>query len=126
MSEVYLSALSKSNADWLSARQTLIASNVANSSTPGFKAQDVKPFEEANKNQFTRLLVTNATHLQGGLGNVDGVASGNDGAWETVHSGGNVNLAREAIKSGDVAAGFELNTSVLRSFNRMVASVWGA
>lgn len=124
MAEVYLSALSKSHADWLSVRQTLISSNIANANTPGFKAQDVKAFDQKNT-KFTDLLVTNANHLQGGVGGVDGVASGPDGAWETVHSGGNVNLAREAIKSGDVATAFELNTSVVRSFHRMVSSVYG-
>lgn len=125
MAELYLSALSKSHADWLSVRQNLISSNIANASTPGFKAQDVKAFDQKN-NKFTDLVVTNASHLKGGLGSVAGVASGADGAWETVHSGANVSLAREAIKSGNVAASFELNTSIVRSFNRMVSSVYGA
>lgn len=125
MAEVYLSALTKSHADWLSVRQSLISSNIANANTPGFKAQDVKAFDQTN-NKFTNLLVTNANHLKGGLGGVDGVASGPEGTWETVHSGANVNLAQEAIKSGDVATSFELNTSVVRSFHRMVSSVYGA
>ena len=30
---------------WLTVRQSAIAQNVANVNTPGFKAQDVKPFE---------------------------------------------------------------------------------
>lgn len=124
MAELYLSALSKSHADWLSVRQTLVSSNIANANTPGFKAQDVKAFDLKN-NKFTDLLVTNASHFKGGLGGVDGVASGPDSAWETVHSGGNVSLAREAIKLGDVATAFELNTSVVRSFNRMVSLVYG-
>ena len=125
MAEIYLSSISKSHANWLSVRQGLIASNIANANTPGFKTQDVKSFED-KQNLFSSMVKTNDAHLSAGIRNVAGVGIGPEKSWETYYSGGNVSLANEAVKSGDVAAAFELNTSVMRSFHRMVLTVFGS
>jgi flagellar basal-body rod protein FlgB len=44
MEPVYLFNLIDQQKSWLSARQALVAQNVANVNTPGYKAQDVLPF----------------------------------------------------------------------------------
>jgi len=41
---VFLASLASSQASWLAARQTTIASNVANANTPGYQVRDVTPF----------------------------------------------------------------------------------
>ena len=124
MSEIYLHNLGTNHASWLSARQSLIAGNVANANTPGFKAQDVKAFDD-NAADFSILARTNAAHMTSGLGNVAGQSSHNQTAWETYHSGGNVSVPQEMMKAGEVSTAYELNTSVMKSFHRMVITVFG-
>jgi flagellar basal-body rod protein FlgB len=124
MSEIYLSTLAKDNSNWLSVRQSLIAGNVANANTPGFRSQDVKPMNESG-NLFSNLARTNDGHLYSGIGNVSGVGTTSDDTWEVFHSGGNVSLPQEMMKAGEVAGAFQLNTAVMKSFHRMVVSVFG-
>lgn len=125
MSEIYLSKLAGSNANWLSARQTLIAGNVANSSTPGYKSVDVKPFSDAMKSTGLSASRTHAMHLVSGSGSAGGVGTTLEDSWETYHSGANVSLPQEMIKSGEVSTAYQLNTSVMKSFHRMVVSAFG-
>ncbi|MGO9391343.1 flagellar basal body protein, partial [Rhodoblastus sp.] len=44
MQPLTLFSLASQNANWLATRQVTIASNVANANTPGYRAQDVAPF----------------------------------------------------------------------------------
>lgn len=126
MSEIYLSKLAGSNANWLSARQTLIAGNVANSSTPGYKSVDVKPFSDALKTTGLTVSKTHSMHLTSSSGSAGGVGSELEDSWETYHSGANVSLPQEMIKSGEVSTAYQLNTSVMKSFHRMVVSAFGS
>lgn len=125
MSEIYLSKLAGSNANWLSVRQTLIAGNVANSSTPGYKSVDVKPFSDAMKSTGLSASRTHTMHLVSSSGSAGGVGTQLEDSWETYHSGANVSLPQEMIKSGEVSTAYQLNTSVMKSFHRMVVSAFG-
>ena len=46
MEPIHLFDLAGRQARWLSTDQSVIASNVANASTPGYRAQSVQPFSE--------------------------------------------------------------------------------
>lgn len=124
MSEIYLNTLSNNHAKWLSVRQALIAGNIANANVPGFKAQDVRPASDTNQ-LFSNLVQTDELHLASRLGNVDGIGTTSGSSWETFHSGGNVSISQEMMKSSEVATGFQMNTSVMRSFHSMVLTVFG-
>ena len=123
--DFYLSSLAKTNADWSSVRQSIVASNVANANTPGFKAKDVEAFD-SQKSMFSNLAQTDQRHLASGIGNVAGIGTTNDNTWDTYHSGGNVSLPQEMLKAGEIAGAYELNTTVMKSFHRMLVSVFGA
>lgn len=125
MSGMYLSGLAEAHANWLSVRQSVIAGNVANANTPGFKAREVSPFEDG-KSQFATLMATSSSHVAGGINNAAGYKLSTDSPWDVFHSGGTVNLAREMMKSGDVATAYELNTTVMKSFHRMVVTAFGS
>lgn len=125
MSEIFLSSLAKTNANWLSVRQSLIAGNVANANTPGFAAKDVKPLEHSGTS-FASLVRTHGKHQTASLDNVAGVGTTKAEGWEVFHSGNNVSLPNEMLKSAEVRSAYELNVSVMRSFHRMVNSVFGA
>ncbi|GIL00252.1 MAG: flagellar biosynthesis protein FlgB [Alphaproteobacteria bacterium] len=126
MAETYLHQLSMQNAAWLAARQAVISSNVANANTPGFKAVDIRPFSEVVGQGALAAAVSNANHMTGGGTLSSQYRLVGEKAWETFHSGGNVNLEQEMIKASQVSADYRLNTSIMRSFHRMFLSVTGA
>ena len=125
MSELYLNALGNTHAKWLSVRQALIASNVANANVPGFRAQDVRPMSDTQQ-MFSNLVRTDERHLVSRLGNVEGVGTTAENTWETYHSGGNVSVSQEMMKASEVASAYQLNTSVMRSFHTMVIATFGS
>lgn len=124
MSEIYLDKISADRANWLSVRQSLISGNIANANTYGYKALDVKDMNAAS-NGFSSMMRTHNGHLGAGVGSVEGVGIEEQTPWEINHSGGTVSLPQEMIKSGEVASAYQLNTSVMKSFHRMVISVFG-
>ncbi len=48
---------------WLAVRQNAIAGNIANANTPGFRAQDVQPFEMAVEQARLAMAATQPGHL---------------------------------------------------------------
>lgn len=125
MAEVYLSGLAQAHANWLSVRQNVIAGNIANANTPGFKAREVSPFQDGQSN-FANMVATSSNHVSSGVANAAGYKLTGEKPWDVYHAGGTVNLAREMMKSGDVATAFELNTAVMKSFHRMVITAFGS
>ncbi len=124
MSDIFINQLSSSHANWLSVRQSLIAGNIANANTPGFKAQDVKALDLVT-NQFSNLIQTNERHMSRSSNNAAGITVQNSKSVEIFHSGGNVSLPMEMMKASEVATSFQLNTSVMKSFHRMVIAAFG-
>lgn len=58
-----LLSLARGLADHSSARQSVIARNVANADTPGYRAQDIASFEEAAGQRPLILRATRAGHM---------------------------------------------------------------
>ncbi len=48
---------------WLSVRQSVVAQNIANVNTPGFKALDVQPFEAVLNSTGIEMRKTQESHL---------------------------------------------------------------
>ncbi len=124
MSDMMLDQVASTQAKWLSVRQSLIASNVANASVPGYVAKDVRPMEDSAK-LFASMVATNPNHLTSGIGGVEGVGVASERGWETLHSGTSVSLPQEMLKAGEVSTAYQLNTSVMRSFHNMVITTFG-
>lgn len=123
MSQLYLFALASQKANWLHERQGLVAGNVANVNTPGYKASDMKPFSVLLDKAGEGLFTTNPAHLS--LAN-SAVALGSPeptDASETTLSGNSVSLEGEMVKLGDINRSLSLNTNIQRVFHQMVMSV---
>jgi len=97
--------MAQSMAVHASARQEAVAQNIANADTPGYRAQDVTPFNEAYETieNFT-MRSTRGVHLDASAGssrfstaliNVDTAQSPN---------GNTVSLEREMVKSSEIQA----------------------
>ena len=124
MADMMLDQVASSQAKWLSVRQSLIASNVANASVLGYVAKDVRPMEDSGK-LFASMVSTNPNHLTSALGGVQGVGVASDRGWETFHSGTSVSLPHEMLKAGEVSTAYQLNTTVMRSFHSMILTTFG-
>ena len=100
----------------------MIAANVANANTPGFKARDVEPFNKVLDATPVRLAQTSPTHMQLSPTETDARATAKKDSWEVVHSGNSVSLEQEMVKGGEVNRDYSMNSAIVRSFHRMLLS----
>lgn len=119
MSSMALFNLAMRQNEWLSQRQSVVAGNIANANTPGYKARDIEKFD-AVMDGMSSLSTTNAGHfaspgLQQGLA---GSIAGKSG--EVMQSGNNISLEQEFLKTGEVMKQFTFNNQVVKAFNRML------
>lgn len=120
MESVHLFSLTARHNQYLAARQTTIAGNIANASTPGFKSLDLEPFDAAIEQSRLSMAATNASHLAPGNA-VSPDAQVTEGApWEVLPSGNSVSIEQELLKSNETKGAFALNTNVMRSFHKML------
>ena len=126
MSDLALFDLAARHARWLGARQAVLASNVANAHTPGYRAEDLRPFADT----LERTRLTLAATAPGHIG-MDEIATARSAtreseSWETVRSGNNVAIEQQLLKAGENARTHALNAGLVKAFHRMfLASVKG-
>ena len=107
---------------WLAAKQSTVAENIANVTTPAFKAREVEPFETyvASEVSGAPMQTSHARHLKAGSGSpVVNVEAGDDGGLVT-HSGNTVVVEDQLMKAGDIKRDYSLNVSVSQAFRRML------
>ena len=101
-----LFAVLKNKMNWHQARQTLLAENVANADTPGFKGRDLAPFKVEQASRKGQVMPpigmarTSAQHIQGQL---MADARSNFGgetrpSWEITPEGNGVVLEEQMMK----------------------------
>lgn len=122
MTNLQIFSIASRQAQWLADRQATVASNIANASTPGYKAVDVVPFQAVIESQSgSGLAKSHPRHMD-----VHGLTGPNptqrrlDPAGETSHSGNTVSLEHELMKGGEVARAYALNTNVVKAFHKML------
>lgn len=120
MGPIYLFELASRHAQWLSTRQATIAGNIANADTPGFKAKDVEPFTEVLEKTQLAMAATAPRHLAIDGRTVDAAGIAESDAWAVKESGNSVTLEAELLKAGEVDRAFSLNTSIQKSFYRLL------
>ena len=123
MEPIHLFDLAARQARWLSTDQAVIASNVSNASTPGYRAQAVAPFSEVLDKTGLQLASTDAAHLALDPMQAQAAAIKEENPWEVSDSGNSVSLEQELIKAGDVNRSYSLNTGIVKSFHAMLMSV---
>lgn len=120
MEPVQLFDLASQQARWLSVRQAVIAGNVANANTAGFRPMDVEDFATVLSKSTPSMTATNARHL-GGENFASAVGLSEQDADVPVRPSGNsVRLEDELVKAGEIRRGFELNTAIVKAFHRMI------
>jgi flagellar basal-body rod protein FlgB len=120
LTDVYLHALAAQRVNYLSSRQTLVAGNVANANTPGFKAQDLKPFSATLHETAMTMAVTNAAHMTPTAQELDPPrARENDNGFGSV-SGNSVDLESEMVKLNEVNRDYTEAMGLKKAFHQMM------
>jgi flagellar basal-body rod protein FlgB len=119
MNDVYLFELSSQRTAYLSARQTLIAGNVANANTPTYKALDLKPFSAVLQQASIEMATTNPAHLTPTAQELDPPTAREDGEEYATVSGNSVDVEGEMVKLGEVNRDFGMATGVRKIFRQM-------
>jgi flagellar basal-body rod protein FlgB len=120
LSEVYLFQLASQRTGYLSGRQTLIAQNVANANTPGFKALDLKPFSATLAETEMSMAVTNAAHLSPTAQELAPAKAAESDAATASVSGNSVNIENEMVHLGEVNRDFAEATNIKKIFHQMM------
>jgi len=123
LSQIYLLQLASQQSKWLTARQTLIADNIANANTPGFHARDIQPFSEVlDQTQFS-MATTNPAHIAPSEEELtQGARIAESDGWDTSVSGNSVSLEQELMKEGNINRSYTMNSNIKRVFHQMILS----
>ena len=122
MSQLYVLQLASQSAQWLSARQSLIASNVANANTPGYRAVDLQPFSAVLDSTQVSMVTTNPAHLTPTQDELTSARVMESDPTDETLSGNSVRLEQEMIKLGDVSRDYSMGTNIKRAIHQMMMS----
>ncbi len=120
MQPIQLFELATKQAQWLTARQGVVTGNVANANTPGFRAKDVTPFSAVLDNTNMPMTRTNPGHFIDSSSSELGIQTQVDQAAKPLISGNSVELADQLMKEGEIKRDYDLNTGIVKAFNRMI------
>jgi len=120
VSEIYLFQIASQKAQWLGARQTAVASNVANVNTPGYRAVDVQPFAAALNASPIAMAATNPGHMTPAASPLDSIREVETDSAEQSLSGNSVNLEQQMINLGDLSRDFSMTANIRRAFHQLM------
>ena len=120
MEPLFLFGLASRHAQWATVRQAAISGNVANANTPGFKAVDVEPFAAVLDKTRLSMTQTSANHMAPPTATASAAKARAGEGWDMTVSGNSVSLEEQMLKADEVNRAFSLNTSIVRSFHRML------
>ena len=115
---------------WHQARQTLLAENVANADTPGYRGRDLKAygFAEHMKNLSTTQIATVATqpgHISVSGTDADGFGARKMNSFEITPEGNGVTLEDEMMKVASNQMDYQTITAVYTRSLRILKSALG-
>lgn len=123
--------IASKQAEWLSVRESVVSTNIANVNTPGYRAKDITPFKTMLDKGGTEMsggqlgmVATSPVHF-GGMGDpfAADISDDADGSIKITSSGNNVAVTQEMMKSNEVRQDYDLNTGLVKSLNRMMLEV---
>lgn len=107
--------------DYLTTRHTLLAQNVSNSDSPGYEAQDLRPFAEAMKSvRPVGVQASHARHMMGTVTTSDFREQDNVSGWEVSPSGNDVTLEAQMIEAADNERDYRLTTNLMQKHVTML------
>ena len=102
ISDLPILSMLRTRMNWHQERQRLLAENVANADTPGFRARDLAPLDFGRQVQQAsgqlQLALTAPTHLSAGAGAGGGFALERPAKYDVKPAGNAVSLEDEMLK----------------------------
>jgi len=125
-----LFSIVKKRMAWLSHRQEVLAQNIANSDTPGYKARDLKAFKFEDlvrrENAGLQMATTEKTHLGGQRKRVRDFAAGEDRKpFETDPNGNSVVLEEQMAKMSENSVSYQLTSELYKKHLGMIKMALG-
>jgi len=125
ITDLPLVSMLKTKLHWHQARQKVLAENVANANTPGFKPMELKePGLAAASGAKLALERTSPFHIGFG-GAADSVESAKGVRFETRPSGNSVNVEDEMLKVAGNQSDYQLATSLYQKSLSMLKTAVG-
>lgn len=122
MAGVFLERLAFNRAQYLAQREAVVAENVANVDTPGFRARDLPSFGDV-----LAASSSNAAAGESGLWSAQSLrefvspAAGSDDS-DTL-SGNSVDIDRQMSALSEINKAYALTSNITRAFNQMFTAV---
>lgn len=115
---------------WLGQRQEVLARNIANSDTPGYRPRDLRPFKVANTvgepRQAVAMTATSAGHLSGRRRDPAAFAARVErAAYETAPAGNAVVLEEQMAKINETQVSHSVATGLYRKHLAMLKTATG-
>lgn len=111
-------------ADHAAQRQVLVAQNVANADTPGYRARDLPSFSETFRaGADTALRQTRPGHMDGAMG--PGQFRAVEVGGQAAPNGNTVSLETEMLRSVDIKRGHDRALAVYRASLDVLRSALG-
>ena len=115
---------------WHQTRQTLLAENVANADTPGYRGRDLKAygFEEHMKNLSTAKIATVTTqpgHIAISGTDADGFGARSMNSFEITPEGNGVTLEDEMMKAASNQMDYQTVTALYTRSLRILKTALG-
>ncbi len=113
INEIPLFSVLKSKMSWLQARQSVLAENVANADTPGFRANSIVAFElpdstgVAGPGRLTPVS-TNSAHMAGFADTASQWGTDDDDTFEVEPSGNSVVIEEEMMKVAETQIDYQM------------------
>ncbi|WP_207476440.1 flagellar basal body rod protein FlgB [Arenibaculum pallidiluteum] len=118
MEKLGLFRLIKGKMDWLSRRQEVVAQNIANADTPGFRPSDLTPYDFKSALRTSVRLPparTDGSHLSGVSSDASGgTVQRERKTYETALDGNAVVLEEQLMKVAQSSADYQLATQIYR------------
>jgi flagellar basal-body rod protein FlgB len=123
VSQVPLFALADRRFAWIDQRQEVLAQNLANADTPGWRARDLKPFQALLATPPVALAATDPAHL---AGTVDAAVDEATAATaERAPDGNGVALDHEMMKVADTDMAHAVTTGLVTAWLGMFRTAIG-
>lgn len=129
MNKLGLFRLMTGKMDWLTQRQQVVAQNIANADTPGFRPSDLEPFSFSSALRRTRRLPpvqTAPSHLAGTLGGAGELRQEKERKpYEVSPDGNGVVLEEQLMKISQTGVDYNLVTNLYRKNMGLIRSAIG-
>ena len=107
---------------WLDQRQALLAQNIANANTPGFRARDLSPFAQLIAGSEEHLRVTSPMHL---AGSVPTGRNSRERPHERAPDGNAVSIEEQLTRVADTEGAQSLTTNLMHKYFGLFRTVLG-